>query len=1464
MAADNEVNAKLNFATKEAVAAVRKLADVVEDLSDETEDAEDKLANFGEKLSSMGGKLQGVGAALSVGVTAPIVGIAGAALNMGIQAVESEALFEESFQGMADSVREWSLETSDALGLNEFELRRQSATIFTMTSSMGLSSEAARDMAQGITVLAGDMASFFNTSPEEAFNKLRSGITGEAEPLKQLGILVTENFIKQTDFAQAILATGRELTEQEKVMARYAAILDQTQVAQGDLARTSDSAANRIRRMGSDLEEAGTKLGLALIPALELVLPILEKMIEFVEDTVEAFAKLDPASKNVVIGFVGAVAAIGPLIGILGTLVTGVGFAITSIAGAGGITVVLGTMGAAVAAVGVALATFVAFAGAAFIGFKIGEAVGLWIERFLVMNGVMDSASDKADELAAAMEPTEQEIRAMAQASIIAGEEITNWKEATVILRENIEKMQAGTEDAIDVTGQLTVESATLAAGLEAQAIAADALAVSLGVSAEESILLAQASVIAGEDIKDFGKAAEIVHANLLLLRTGAEGAVDVMAAFAQRAEESAAAAEKLAQEAAAVEAAEAKAAAATKAAAEASKAAASARIAEAKAAQTLATSLGTSGLVGAMEKTNAALEVLAARGEKLAGAGLDKVIKQVRLLKDESIPLEGALKAWDERVKTAGMNLPRLTLAMSAVPLELTTAQWKELNEEIDFGADPLGVFTDEMIQARQGMNDSERALQDFTARTDVFSDAWLEAAGSLTNAQRAMFGLPPILKEGASSAELFSTVLQDTANSLAIFGISADSAIGQLVGLTSGFIAAIPAMTDFNKSILGDKSLTKSEKFAGVASGLASGISAVASATSRGGAARAALGGAIAGAQAGAQIGGPIGAGVGAAAGAIVGFFRGRGRDKIRKAVSDAVGADVSEDLSQTIKDAAKEAGNTIQQQSLLSLGDIFRDVGVDEFREGANGAAEAVSNLMKQVAEGAIPAKEGILAIGDAFTELVSQTFEAGKVADAGLIQLVKNARELGQDVPEIAAFVESQLAEAAQGISKVIGGIQIVNPQDAQDQATIFASTFFATVSEVGLLAAVDAFGPAFEELKKQLQDVGIEGTDFGGVGRLFEIAGKEEFRPLLEGVEGLNQGLVGLANSGFLTADSFSAFQRQGESAFEQLQAAGLTQNESLQQMAPFLQSAIDAAERFGIPLDENTQKLITQAEAAGIAFETDPMNRMADALVLVAELLGATEEQLSSLGNTAGGVADTMVGIGDNIAGLPDIASESVNGIQEAFAAGSEGIVEGLAPIAETMANEIRAAGEETSSAIDASFKSTNEAIRAGLSEVSQTFIGEVAPAALAAARATDQIAAAARRAAEAARSISFPDGSGSDGAEASAAAGFRGVLGADTLIQAHRGEFVNIIPADATRRMDFVNAQNGMGPGIDSTRMGDIDASTNITFVASGDRREDDKTVDKLIKELSAENGKKLSQLQRLFGVRASGRGMQ
>lgn len=181
---------------------------------------------------------------------------------------ESENLFRVSMGNMADAAKQWSEDVSDALGLNRYEVRQTVGMLNTMLESMGLNEQAAYKMAQGITLLGQDMASFYNLPVEEAFQKLRAGISGETEPLKRLGILVDEATVQQTAWRHGIAKTGEELTQQQKVLGRYVSIMEQTRNAQGDLQRTIDSTTNVMRRLHTRWQEISAELGQALTPAI--------------------------------------------------------------------------------------------------------------------------------------------------------------------------------------------------------------------------------------------------------------------------------------------------------------------------------------------------------------------------------------------------------------------------------------------------------------------------------------------------------------------------------------------------------------------------------------------------------------------------------------------------------------------------------------------------------------------------------------------------------------------------------------------------------------------------------------------------------------------------------------------------------------------------------------------------------------------------------------------------------------------------------------------------------------------------------------------------------------------------------------------------------------------------------------------------------------------------------------------
>lgn len=196
-------------------------------------------------------------------------------LSLAVKAVESENLFNVATEKNAGSIRAWSESVSTSLGLNAYQLRKDAGTWYIMFSAMGMGSEKAKEMSTNLTQLAYDIASLYNIPVEDAFLKLRSGLTGELEPLRRLGILVDVNTVNQTAWREGIAATGAELTAQEKIQSRYATILSQTTAAQGDLARTMNDPANQARRLKAQIEELEIEIGQNLLPIYKEFLRIL-------------------------------------------------------------------------------------------------------------------------------------------------------------------------------------------------------------------------------------------------------------------------------------------------------------------------------------------------------------------------------------------------------------------------------------------------------------------------------------------------------------------------------------------------------------------------------------------------------------------------------------------------------------------------------------------------------------------------------------------------------------------------------------------------------------------------------------------------------------------------------------------------------------------------------------------------------------------------------------------------------------------------------------------------------------------------------------------------------------------------------------------------------------------------------------------------------------------------------------
>lgn len=349
--ATENLKIKLNYAIAELNNMQRELKETTTELNTKSSawyKLSEGMDKAGEKMKAVGEKMSSVGTKLSAAVTLPLLGVGTAATKMAMDAVESENLFEVAMGSMAGDARKWSEETSKALGLNVYNVRKNVATYNAMLTSMGLTGQESLKMSEGLTQLSYDMASFYNLKPEEAFEKLKSGISGEAEPLKALGILVNDTTIKTYAYANGIAKQGAELTEAQKVQARYGAIMEATKNAQGDLGRTMDSPTNKIRIMKEQAEQIGIQFG-------QILIPILEKLIAVIKPLMDKFQGLSKEQQENIVKIGLVVAAIGPVILIIGKVITIIGTLSSIISAVSGAIAAAGGASAALGAVFTAL-----------------------------------------------------------------------------------------------------------------------------------------------------------------------------------------------------------------------------------------------------------------------------------------------------------------------------------------------------------------------------------------------------------------------------------------------------------------------------------------------------------------------------------------------------------------------------------------------------------------------------------------------------------------------------------------------------------------------------------------------------------------------------------------------------------------------------------------------------------------------------------------------------------------------------------------------------------------------------------------------------------------------------------------------------------------------------------------------------------------------------------------------------
>jgi len=323
------------------------------------------MENAAKKL---GATLQTVGKAMTISMTLPILAMGAASIKAASDLEETRNKVRVVFGDMSDDMLEWGDNAALVFGQSKQQALEAAGTFGNLFTSMGLGKKESADMSKGLVELAADLASFNNIDPTIVLEKLRSGLVGEIEPLRTLGINLTMAEVKAkalqmglastvTDMdkvneamfkveeaerklakarskgdidkivtaehnlekarkavAEAMKGENAEIDNASLLQARYALILEQSTNAQGDFSRTSGGLANQMRILNAQWKDALATLGVHL-------LPIALKVIQMLNSMLEKFNNLSPGMQKAIVIILALVAVVGPLLFVLGAIV---------------------------------------------------------------------------------------------------------------------------------------------------------------------------------------------------------------------------------------------------------------------------------------------------------------------------------------------------------------------------------------------------------------------------------------------------------------------------------------------------------------------------------------------------------------------------------------------------------------------------------------------------------------------------------------------------------------------------------------------------------------------------------------------------------------------------------------------------------------------------------------------------------------------------------------------------------------------------------------------------------------------------------------------------------------------------------------------------------------------------------------------------------------------------------------
>jgi len=211
-------------------------------------------------------------------------------IEVGSNVTEVQNVVDTAFKDLSWQADQWASNAMTNFGLSELSAKKYMGVFGQMSNAMGITGKAALDMAENVTGLTGDVASFYNLGTDEAYTKLKSIWTGETETLKDLGVVMTQTNLDQYALNNGFGKTTAKMTEQEKVMLRYQYVTSALSNATGDFIKTQDSWANQTRILSLRFEQLKASLGKGFIALFTPILRGFNSLLAGLQKVADGFA----------------------------------------------------------------------------------------------------------------------------------------------------------------------------------------------------------------------------------------------------------------------------------------------------------------------------------------------------------------------------------------------------------------------------------------------------------------------------------------------------------------------------------------------------------------------------------------------------------------------------------------------------------------------------------------------------------------------------------------------------------------------------------------------------------------------------------------------------------------------------------------------------------------------------------------------------------------------------------------------------------------------------------------------------------------------------------------------------------------------------------------------------------------------------------------------------------------------